>query len=159
MLEDSVIDDDIFAEQYGQLLKDFSGFEISCRHFLGDLDTRYFVITYTSIVLTAAVGFYLYFNQKLQMHPYPLYALEILACAAYYQSFMNLLLFHTITQTIFPFLFKALPIQSYQFKLIALKSCWIFSLFLNLTLVYSYPLLNLILYMDLEWIIVNPFYP
>ena len=44
-------------------------------------------------------------------------------------------------------------------KVVALNGSWIFSLFLNLTLVYSYPYLNLILYIDLQWIIVNPFYP
>lgn len=58
---------------------------------------RFFAITYSAIAITAVVGFYLFFNKKLKMHPYPLYALEIITCAAYYQSFMNLVLFHTIT--------------------------------------------------------------
>ena len=73
-----------FFKCYGELLKFYTGFEEACRTFLGGLDTRYFVITYSAIVLTAAVGFILYFNPKLQMHPYKLYAMEILACAAYY---------------------------------------------------------------------------
>lgn len=50
---------------YGELLKFYTGFEEACRHFLGDLDARYFIITYTAIALTAGVGFILYFNKKL----------------------------------------------------------------------------------------------
>lgn len=73
-----------FALNYDELLRFFQGFEAACIEFLGFLDTRFFVITYSSIALTALVGFYLFFNKKLQMHPYPLYALEILTCAAYY---------------------------------------------------------------------------
>lgn len=46
-----------------------------------------------------------------------------------------------------------------RWKVVALNGSWIFSLFLNLTLLYTYPYLNLILYIDLQWIIVNPFYP
>lgn len=72
---------------------------------------------------------------------------------------MNLLLFHTITQSTFPWTFKMMGVKDEASKIIALNASWIFSLFLNLTLVYSYPYLNLILYIDLEWIIVNPFYP
>lgn len=87
--------------------------------------------------------------------------MEILACAAYYQSFMNLLLFHTLCKHVLEWIFTVVPpaLQTYEIKVLTLNACWIFNLFLNLTLLYSYPLLNLILYIDLEWIIVNPFYP
>ena len=83
--------------EYDELLRFYEGFEAACKQFMGFKDTRFFVITYSAIGITALVGFYLFFNKKLKMHPYPLYALEIITCAAYYQSFMNLVLFHTIT--------------------------------------------------------------
>ena len=87
--------------------------------------------------------------------------MEILACAAYYQSWLNLLLFHTLCTRILDLIFVMLPpfLRLYQFKVFMLQACWVFSLFLNLTLLYSYPVLNLILYLDLEWIIMDPFYP
>ena len=53
-----------------------------------------------------------------------------------------------------------MPIEGIErAQYVTLQAIWITSLLLNLVLVQAYPLLNLILYVDLQWIIKDPFYP
>ena len=54
-----------YGDCYADLLKFYKGFEMACQMFLGELDPRYFIITFIAIILTASVGFILYFNKKL----------------------------------------------------------------------------------------------
>lgn len=125
------------------------------------IGNKSYLMTSAGIYLVMLLlGFYLYSNRNLRMHPYKLYAFEILACSCYFQSFvskfMSLQLSDKINDLLLPMMMMEVTYKN-RYMVAAAQIVINEVIFWVTWLIY--PLLNMLLYVDLYWIIKDPFYP
>ena len=120
-----------------------------------------FFLPFAIIILSlmTVMGFFLLRSKNLRMHPYPLYAFEVLACVFF---FWNWYVYNFVMTIAINFV-EILP-----FFWINRRNELIFRLtvffeiqnqFFEQQFYTLYPLFNFLLFVDLWWITKNPFYP
>lgn len=116
---------------------------------------------FTGIIILGFItllGFFLMLHRKLQIHPYGLYSIEILTCVAYYYNyFASAFRIDASYWARYLMFFNQYYPPSRQFFVFALIH--VTNNRLMQVLATLYPLMNLLLYIDLYWIMRDPFLP
>lgn len=122
-----------------------------------EINTTFYIFFTIVMVLMTSIGFFLLLNQKLNMHPYRLYASEILCCACFYWNWYSWYLipyYVELTRSQF-FGLKQNYRREYQLGIIIAYVNELIEYHVQLL----YPMLNCLLFIDLFWIIKDPFCP
>ena len=125
-----------------------------------NINSTSMAITIVILILMTLMGYFLLLNNKLNMHPYRLYAYEILSCAGFYWNWYAWYFNNLGARTLIEELAIITSVKnSYQNEFGLAVYMRIVNLFIEQQLYMLYPLLNFLLYVDLFWIIKNPFFP
>lgn len=124
------------------------------------IGTTFIILGITIFTLMTLLGFFLMYSKRLRKHPYGLYAIELLACACNYQEMYAWYFsgsFAALLSKEFMFVIGREPTFRNMFWLYNLMDATYY--IINGLCFLLYPLINTLLFIDLFWIIKNPFYP
>ena len=122
------------------------------------MNSLFVVLALLLLVVMTVMGFFLLMNKRLQVHPYKLYAYEILGCACFYWNwyawYYNVSMARLLINKTSPFsLMESSYMEQYKLSFVLR----LLNRLIEQQVYQLYPLLNFLLYIDLFWIIKNPF--